>query len=92
MGYLNPVMGVAVTSGTNTTAHALSGQASQIMLCSSSTANGFYFHFDSSGGLAAGDTGNFCPGHYPLVINTNHPAYVYILGAASGYVYITEFV
>jgi hypothetical protein len=95
LNYLNPVMSsAAITSGTNSTYHTLSGQAEQILLCSESTDEDFYFTFDSSGNVAAATSGlQYCPGAYSLLINVNHPAYINIVeGTSSGTVHITEFV
>jgi hypothetical protein len=92
LDYLNPIMSsAAVTSGTNSTYHTLSGQAEQILLCSTSTDNSFYFSFDSTDPTLDTTGAFFCPGEYPLLIPCNHPTYVNILGAASGGVYITEY-
>ena len=95
LNYLNPVMStVGYTSGTNSTYHPLSGQAEQILFCSESTDEDFYFTFDATGNVAAlTSTLQYCPGAYSLLINVNHPAYVNLVeGTSSGTVHITEFV
>jgi hypothetical protein len=92
INYLNPIMSSAVvTSGTNSSYHTLSGQAEQILLCSTTTNNGYYISFDSTA-AALDTTGAFyCPGDYPLLIPCNHPTYINVLGQAVGGVHITEF-
>ena len=95
INYLNPThSSAAVTSGTNSTYHTLSGQANQILMCTTSTGNHFYFSFDTTAALAAPctNTAMLSPGNYPLLLNVNHPAFVNIQGATTGYVYITEFI
>ena len=93
--YLNPVISsAAISSGTASTYHPLSGQAQQILFCSESTDEDFYFTFDSTANVAAATSGlQYCPGAYSLLINVNHPTYVNIVeGTSSGTIHITEFV
>ena len=88
---LNPqVSSMAVTSGTDSTYHYLTGQASQILMCSNSSDNYFYYNFDTTG--LDTTASQRITGDTPVILNVNHPTYVSILGAASGYVYITEFI
>lgn len=93
--YLNPVHSSAASiTAAATTYHPLSGQAEQILLCTTASALYFYFTFDSTAALTAPCTASamFCPGNYPLLINVNHPTYINLLGQGTGYLYITEFV
>jgi len=94
MPYLNPyISSAAATSGTDSTYHILSGQAQQILFCSNSSANPFYYDFDTTSftSLTASGTQKVA-GNTPILINVNHPTYVAILGGTSGFVYITEFI
>jgi len=89
--WLNPqVSSAAMTSGTNATYHTLSGRAQQILLCSNSSDNYFYFNFDTTG--IDTSASQRITGDTPVVFAVDHPEYITILGAASGVVYITEFV
>ena len=89
--WLNPqVSSAAITSGTNATFHTLGGKAQQIMLCSNSSDNYFYFNLDTTG--IDTSASQRITGDTPVIFPVNHPTSIAILGAASGIVYITEFV
>ena len=89
--WLNPVVSsAAATSGTNATYHTLSGRAKQLLLCSNSSDNYFYYNCDTTGLNTSAS--QRLPGDTPVLINVNYPSYITILGGDSGYVYITEFV
>lgn len=92
INYLNPTHSDAASiTNLNTTNHTLSGQANQILLCT--TGPFFYFSFDNTSAFTAPCTDNmFCPGNYPLLLNVNHPPQINVLGEATGYLYITEFI
>jgi len=93
--YLTPIMSsVAETTGGVSTYHPLSGQAQQILFCSETTDEDFFFTFDATGDVSAVTTSmQFCPGAYSLLINVNHPTYVNLVeGSCSGLIHITEFV
>jgi hypothetical protein len=92
--YLNPVISsVAVSDGAASTYHPLSGQAQQILLSSTASANPFYFTFDTTSDIAAVTSGaQFVPGNYAVLMNVNKPAYINVFGAATGYISIMEFV
>ena len=95
LNYLNPVVSsAAITTGTASTYHTLTGQAAQILFCSESTDEDFYFTFDSTADVAALTSSlQYCPGAYSLLINVNHPTYVNLVeGTSSGTIHITEFV
>ena len=88
---LNPtISSAAMTSGTDSTYHYLSGQAQQILMCSNSSDNSFYYNFDTTSITVA--QSQRITGNTPVILNVNHPTYVSLLGATSGYVYITEFI
>ena len=92
MEYLNPTHNKAASiTNANTTNHTLSGQANQILLCT--TGPYFYYSFDHTSAMTAPCTVEmFCPGNYPLLIPVNHPAQINVLAQGTGYLYITEFV
>lgn len=94
MEYLNPVHSscAVVDAGAASTYHPLSGQANQIMFITTGSI-AFYVSFDSTADLAALTTQmQRFSGINPEIINVNHPSYVNILGDATGYIYIMEFV
>ena len=94
MTYLNPVhsSAIEVDAGGTSTVHTLSGQAQQIMFVTTGSI-AFYVSFDSTADLAALSTQmQRFSGVNPEIINVNHPAYVNVLGDATGYIYILEFV
>ena len=93
MEYLNPVHSSAGSiTNAGSTYHTLSGQAAQILLCT--TGPFFYFSFDTTGALTAPctKTAMFCPGNYPLLVPVNHPVFINVIAEGTGYLSITEFV
>jgi len=87
------ISSAAFTSGTNSTYHILSGQAQQILFCSNSSANYFYYDFDTTSFTSLTASGaQRITGDTPVLLNVDGPTYVALLGATSGYVYITEFI
>ena len=94
MEYLNPVHSncAVLDAGVASTYHTLSGQAQQIMFVSTGSIP-FLVSFDATGDLAAVTTQmQRFSGVNPEIINVNHPEYVNVLGDATGYIYILEFV
>lgn len=94
MEYLNPVHSSAaeIDAGGTSTYHTLTGQAQQIMFVTTGSIP-FLVSFDATGDLSAVSTRmQRFSGVNPEIINVNHPTYVNILGEATGYVYIMEFV
>ena len=94
MEYLNPVHSSAAVldAGVASSYHPLSGQAQKIMFITTGSIP-FLVSFDSTVDMAALTTQmQRFSGVNPEIINVNHPAYVNILGEATGYVYIMEFV
>lgn len=97
INYLNPThstAGVASITTTGTTNHGLSGRANQVLLCTTVSTAFYYFSFDNTSAFTAPCTNGamFAPGNYPLLLNVNHPDQINVLGGATGYLYITEFV
>jgi len=94
MNYLNPVHSSAAVldAGVASSYHTLTGQAQKIMFVTTGSIP-FLISFDATGDLAALTTAmQRFSGVSPEIINVNHPTYVNILGEATGYVYIMEFV
>ena len=95
MEYLNPVHSSAASiTAAGSTYHTLSGQAAQILMCTTVATVYFYFSFDTTGALTAPctKTAMFCPGNYPLLVPVNHPSFINVIAQGTGYLYITEFV
>lgn len=94
MTYLNPVHSSAIevdALGTSTY-HTLSGQAQQILFITTGSI-GFYVNFDTTSDMAAVSTQmQRFSGVNPELINVNKPAFVNVLGEATGYIYCMEFV
>jgi hypothetical protein len=96
MSHLNPqTTDAARVENAVSTYHTLSGKAQQMLMVSSATGLPFWFTFDSTGDMVGlSSVMQFCPGHYPLLINVNYPSYVNIISSGAGStfnVYITEF-
>ena len=94
MEYLNPVHSNAaeLDAGVASTYHTLTGQAQQIMFVTTGSI-AFYANFDLTSAMAGQTTKmQRFSGVNPEIINVNHPAGVNLLGDATGYVYIMEFV
>ena len=90
--YLNPIVSsAAVLDGATSTYHPLSGQAQQILMCTTATGVSFAYTFDSTN-FAATSGVAWQPGLDPVIINVNHPDYVVLYSASTGWVHITEFV
>lgn len=94
MTYLNPVHSSAIevdALGTSTY-HTLSGQAQQLLFVSTGSI-AFYINFETTSDMAAITTQmQRFSGVNPEIINVNSPAFVNVLGEATGYIYIMEFV
>ena len=88
--FQNAIHTVAMTSGTNSTYHSLSGQACKLLLCSTSTSNAIYFDLNST--AVTSTSAQYMPGDYPVIINCDGPDYIAVLGQTSGYLHITEFI
>ena len=94
LNYLNPtISSAAITTNSASTYHPLAGKPEQVLLCSESTDEDFYFRTDTTASFTNTSGAMYVPGAYALLIPFNGGSYLNFLEAtSSGHIHITEFV